>query len=150
MSPTSYVWVRLPPSEIALGNAPCFSLRKRSFIGSDSGNSDAKCCPRARRVEFSRQPVSTGLLYAWELERGRRIWRVPVRGGVVTNDGLLCASLAELGMGLAYAPEPMVVEQLGEVRLKIVLERYAPVVPGDFLYFPSRARSSAPLRLFIE
>ena len=93
---------------------------------------------------------TTGALYTWELERGRRTWRVPVRGGVVTNDGLLCASLAELGLGLAYAPEPMVVEQLGEGRLKVVLERYAPVVPGYFLYFPSRARSSAPLRLFIE
>src|SRR5438445_780710 len=93
---------------------------------------------------------TTGALYTWELERGRRTWRVPVRGGVVTNDGLLCASLAELGLGLAYAPEPMVVEQLGEGRLKVVLERYAPVVPGYFLYFPSRARSSPPLRLFIE
>ena len=93
---------------------------------------------------------TTGALYAWELERGRRTWRVPVRGGVVSNDGLLCASLAELGMGLAYAPEPMVLEWLREGRLKVVLERYAPLVPGFFLYFPSRARSSAPLRLFIE
>ncbi len=32
---------------------------------------------------------TTGALYAWELERGRRTWRVPVRGGVVTNDGQL-------------------------------------------------------------
>jgi hypothetical protein len=33
-----------------------------------------------------------------------------------------------------------------------VLERYAPTVPGFFLYFcfPSVARRSAPLRLFIE
>jgi hypothetical protein len=28
----------------------------------------------------------TGALYAWELERGRRNWRVPVRGGIVSND----------------------------------------------------------------
>jgi DNA-binding transcriptional LysR family regulator len=45
---------------------------------------------------------TTGALYAWELERGRRTWRVPVRGGIV------------------------------------------------FLYFPSRSRRSAPLRLFVE
>ena len=32
---------------------------------------------------------TTGALYAWELERGRRNWRVPVRGGVVTSDGRL-------------------------------------------------------------
>jgi hypothetical protein len=31
-----------------------------------------------------------------------------------------------------------------------VLERYAPTVPGFFLYFPSVARRSAPLRLFVE
>src|SRR5262245_9048924 len=48
---------------------------------------------------------TTGAPYAWELERGRRSWRVPVRGGIVTNDGLLSASIAKLGLGLAYAPE---------------------------------------------
>jgi DNA-binding transcriptional LysR family regulator len=93
---------------------------------------------------------TTGALYAWELERGRRNWRVPVRGGVVSSDGRLNASLAEQGLGLAYALEPMVLEQLRARRLKVVLERYAPTVPGFFLYFPSVARRSAPLRLFVE
>lgn len=92
---------------------------------------------------------TTGALYAWELERGRRTWRVPVRGGVVSNDGPLSASLAERGLGLAYAFEPMVTEQLRVGRLQIVLERYAPTVPGYFIYFPSRAQRSGPLRLFI-
>jgi hypothetical protein len=31
-----------------------------------------------------------------------------------------------------------------------VLESYAPTVPGFFLYYPSRSRSSAPLRLFVD
>jgi DNA-binding transcriptional LysR family regulator len=93
---------------------------------------------------------TTGALYAWELQRGRRSWRVPVRGGVVSNDTLLCASLAERGLGLAYALEPMVLEQLRSGRLKRVLEPYAPTVPGFFLYFPSQARHSTPLRLFVE
>jgi DNA-binding transcriptional LysR family regulator len=93
---------------------------------------------------------TTAALYAWELERGRRNWRVPVRGGVVSNDSLLCARMAEQGLGLAYAFEPMVIEQLRTGRLEIVLERYAPTVPGFFLYYPSVARRSAPLRLFVE
>lgn len=93
---------------------------------------------------------TTGALYAWELERGRRTWRVPVRGGVVTNDGLLCATMAEQGLGLAYAFEPMVTEQLRDGRLLRVLEPYAPTVPGFFLYFPSQAQRSGPLRLFVE
>ncbi len=93
---------------------------------------------------------TSGALYAWELERGRRNWRVPVRGNVVCSDSALAASLAEKGLGLAYVLEPMVREQLREGRLKIVLERYAPTVPGLFLYFPSVARKSTPLRLFVE
>jgi DNA-binding transcriptional LysR family regulator len=93
---------------------------------------------------------TTGALYAWELERGRRTWRVPVRGGVVTNDSLLGASLAAKGLGLAYAFEPGVAEALRAGKLKRVLEPYAATVPGFFLYFPSRTQRSAPLRLFIE
>jgi len=92
---------------------------------------------------------TTGALYAWELERGRRTWRVPVRGGVVTDDGLLALSLAEKGMGLAYAFEPMVLEQLRTGRLQRVLEAYAATIAGYFLYFPSRSQRSAPLRLFV-
>jgi DNA-binding transcriptional LysR family regulator len=93
---------------------------------------------------------TTGALYAWELERGRRNWRVPVRGGIVASDTKLSASLAERGLGLAYTLEPMVAEPLRSGRLQLVLERYAPTVPGFFLYFPSVARRSAPLRLFVD
>ncbi|ATB39808.1 LysR family transcriptional regulator [Cystobacter fuscus] len=93
---------------------------------------------------------TTGALYAWELERGRRNWRVPVRGGVVTNDSQLAVTLAEQGLGLAYASEPAVKEQLREGRLRRVLESYAPTVPGFFLYFPSRAQRSPALRLFVD
>ncbi|RYZ44159.1 MAG: LysR family transcriptional regulator [Myxococcaceae bacterium] len=93
---------------------------------------------------------TSGAIYAWELERGRRNWRVPVRGGLITNDGHLMLSLAEAGAGLVYAFEPQVQEQLRAGRLKVVLDAYAPTVPGFFLYFPSRARRSGPLRLFVE
>jgi DNA-binding transcriptional LysR family regulator len=68
----------------------------------------------------------------------------------VSNDSRLTATMAEQGMGLAYAFEPMVLDALRRGALRRVLERYAPTVPGFFLYFPSVARRSAPLRLFIE
>lgn len=94
--------------------------------------------------------LTTGALYAWELEKGRKSWRVPVRGGVVTNDGALNVSLAEQGMGLAYAFEPAAREKIRSGRLQIVLEAYAASVPGVFLCYPSVAQRSAPLRLFVE
>jgi DNA-binding transcriptional LysR family regulator len=93
---------------------------------------------------------TTGSLYAWELERGRRTWRVPVHGSVVTNDGLFCAAWAEQGLGLAYVMEPLVKDQLRDGSLRCVLEPYATSVPGFYLYFPSRAQRSAPLRLLVE
>jgi DNA-binding transcriptional LysR family regulator len=94
--------------------------------------------------------LTTGSLYPWELERGRKNWRVPVRGGVITNDSRLTVALAEQGVGLAYVFEPFVAELLRTGRLRRVLEPYAATVPGFFLYFPSRAQRSAPLRVFIE
>lgn len=93
---------------------------------------------------------TTGALYAWELERGRRNWRVPVRGGVVCNDNALNVGFAEQGLGLVYAFEPLVEPQLHRGKLVRVLEAYAPTVPGWFLYYPARTQSATPLRLFIE
>ena len=75
---------------------------------------------------------------------------MPVRGSVVTNDHMVAVSLATDGLGLAYAFEPAVADRLRSKRLLPVLEAYAPTVPGYFLYFPSRAQSSTPLRLFVE
>jgi DNA-binding transcriptional LysR family regulator len=94
--------------------------------------------------------LTTGALYAWELERGRRNWRVPVRGGLVSNNRDLRISLAEKGAGLAYAIEPTVTDHLRKGRLRRVLDAYAATVPGFFLYFPSRAQSSPALRLFVD
>jgi DNA-binding transcriptional LysR family regulator len=93
---------------------------------------------------------TTGALYAWELERGRKTWRVPVRGGVVVSDGDLITSLAERGVGLAYAFEPRVLASIRAGKLRRVLEPYAPTVPGYFLYFPSRSQRSPALELFVE
>jgi DNA-binding transcriptional LysR family regulator len=73
-----------------------------------------------------------------------------VRGGVVTNDGAVMKYLAESGAGLTYAFEPEVQEPLRSGKLVRVLEAYAPTVPGFFLYYPSRAQRSGPLRLFVE
>jgi hypothetical protein len=35
-------------------------------------------------------------------------------------------------------------------QLTVVLETWAPTVPGYFMYFPRRAQRSAPLRLFVD
>jgi len=99
---------------------------------------------------FTFRHPTTGSLFAWELERGKRNWRVPVRGSIVANHGALIVAMAEQGLGLAYVIEPMVKDSLRAGRLVPILEPYAPKVPGFFIYFPSRAQRTGPLRLFLE
>lgn len=86
---------------------------------------------------------------AWEFERGKKSWRVPVRGPVITNDRDLSLTLALGGHGLVYSLEEMIAAPLARGRLRIVLEAYTPEVPGLFLYFPSRAQISPALRAFV-
>jgi len=93
---------------------------------------------------------STGSRYAWELERGKKEWRIPVQGPVVANDSELRRLLAEAGVGLMYAFEPAIADSLRSGKLRIVLEPYALKVQGLFLYFPSRAQVSPALRAFVD
>lgn len=69
---------------------------------------------------------------------------------MTTNDAGLSRSLALAGVGLYYALEPTIADELSRGELRIVLEPYAPEVPGLFLYFPARAQVSAALKAFIE
>jgi DNA-binding transcriptional LysR family regulator len=92
----------------------------------------------------------SGEPFAWEFERGKKTWRVPVRGPITANDPALRRTLALAGVGLIYTLEPMVADDLTRGRLRIVLEPYAPNVPGLSLYFPSRARISPALRAFVD
>lgn len=86
----------------------------------------------------------------WELGRGKKTWRVPVRGPVVSNDPALRRALALAGSGIIYTLEPLIADELARGRLRLVLETYAPDVPGLFLYFPTRAQVGSPLRAFVE
>jgi DNA-binding transcriptional LysR family regulator len=91
-----------------------------------------------------------GARYAWELERGKKVWRVPVEGPLTTNDPELMRILAVAGVGLLFTFEPMIAEELRRGSLRIVLEQYAAAVPGFFLYFPSRSQVSPALRAFVD
>jgi DNA-binding transcriptional LysR family regulator len=93
---------------------------------------------------------TSGARYAWELERGRKAWRVPVEGTVTTNDTELMRLLAVAGVGLLYTFEPQIADELRRGSLRLVLEQYAAAVPGFFLYFPSRAQVSPALRAFVD
>lgn len=92
----------------------------------------------------------TGEPWAWELERGKKTYRVPVRGPIVSNDSQLLQFLAVAGLGLYYALEPKVEQDIKSGALCAVLEPYSPEVPGLFLYYPSRVQVSPALQAFVD
>jgi DNA-binding transcriptional LysR family regulator len=92
----------------------------------------------------------TGAPYQWELERGQKSWRIPVRGPLITNNEAVMLSMAEAGLGLMYAFEPAVAQRLKRGTLQVVLEPYAALVDGFFLYFPSRVQVSPVFRAFVD
>jgi DNA-binding transcriptional LysR family regulator len=94
--------------------------------------------------------ATTGAPYQWELERGQKSWRIPVRGPLITNNEAVMLSMAEAGLGLMYAFEPAVAQRLKRGTLQVVLEPYAALVDGFFLYFPSRMQVSPVFRAFVD
>jgi DNA-binding transcriptional LysR family regulator len=136
------VQIRLtPPGRFVVVGAP-------SYL--DRAGAPAKPEDLLRHDCVGIRSASDAASYAWELERGKKSWRVPVRGRVATNDPELMIRLALAGVGLAYAFEPQVAAELQAGRLRVVLEPYAASVPGFFLYFPSRAQVSPALRAFVD
>jgi DNA-binding transcriptional LysR family regulator len=91
----------------------------------------------------------TGEPWAWELERGKKTYRVPVRGPVTTNDPELMRAMAVAGVGLFYSLESRIEGDLASGRLRTVLEPYAPEVPGMYLYFPKRSQVSPALEALV-
>lgn len=93
---------------------------------------------------------TTGAIYPWDLDRGKKTVHVRVRGTLTSDDERVILALAEAGLGLAYAFEPDIASQLKRGTLRIVLDDYSASVPGFFLYFPSRAQVSTAFRAFID
>jgi len=82
--------------------------------------------------------ATRGTLYRWEFTEDGREFDVEVTGPLVVS-GLQPMRRAALdGVGIAYAFESMVADELREKRLVRVLEPYCPPFPGYFLYYPSR------------
>jgi DNA-binding transcriptional LysR family regulator len=136
------VQVRLtPPSRFVVAAAPSYLARQ----GTPQQPLDL-----LHHACISIRGSFSGARYAWELERGRKEWRVPVEGPVTTSDPELMRQLAVAGVGLLYAFEPQIADDLRQGRLRLVLEPFAAAVPGFFLYFPSRAQVSPALRAFVD
>lgn len=73
-----------------------------------------------------------------------------VSGPLIAHDFPTLLGAAVQGMGLAQVPEPISAGLVKAGKLVRVLEPFAPMAPGVFLYYPSRHQMMPKLRAFVD
>jgi len=91
-----------------------------------------------------------GALALWSLKDNESAIDIAVSGPLIANDFPTLLGAAIEGMGLAQVPEPIAASPIETGKLVHVLQSYAPVAPGVFLYYPSRHQVLPKLRAFID
>src|SRR5581483_4449644 len=103
-----------------------------------------------RRHACLRLRRSNGSIAPWSFVNGNRPVEVIVAGPVIANDFPTLLGAAIEGVGLAQVPEPVAAAAVTRGRLVRVLEPFAPMLPGGFLYYPGRRQILPKLRAFID
>lgn len=135
------VAVRLTkPFPLAIVGSPAYFTRK----GCPKSPSDLRDhdCIRLRR--------SNGEIAPWSVKDGAHEVDISVSGPFIGNDFPTVMGAAIEGIGLAQVPAPLAHRALTEGKLAPVLEKFAPMTPGVFLYYPSHRQILPKLRAFID
>lgn len=91
----------------------------------------------------------SGAAHRWEFSRGSEKIEVDVDGPLTTGDMRVMVQAAQAGLGFAYVYIQYATDALAAGRLTTVLDDWCPVIPGFFLYYPSRKHLPAGLRALI-
>src|ERR1700741_3263300 len=113
-------------------------------------------CRRPARIEDLRQHAclrirrSDGSIAPWSFVDGNKTVEAIVSGPLIANDFSTMLGAAIEGVGLAQVPGPIAAGPVKAGKLVYVLEPFAPIAPGVFLYYPSRHQMMPKLRVFID
>lgn len=94
-----------------------------------------------------RHRLPSGKLYRWEFEKEGEEVAVDVHGGITLDHLNLMAEAAAAGMGIAYLPDLVYLQQ---GKLVPVLSDWCPPGPGLCIYYPGHRHVPAPLRAFLD
>ncbi|HZC97112.1 MAG TPA: LysR family transcriptional regulator [Bradyrhizobium sp.] len=129
-----------PPFHFIIVGSPAYFARSGRPKRPDDLRQHA--CLRLRR--------SNGALALWSLDDNGRAIEIAVSGPLIANDFPTMLGAALEGLGLAQVPEPIAAEHVAAGRLVRVLEPFAPMAPGVFLYHPGKRQVLPKLRAFID
>src|SRR6266571_2363718 len=135
------VAVRLtPPFPFVVVSSPEYLRRRKRPERIDDLRQHA--CLRMRR--------SNGSIAPWSFVNGNRPIEAIVSGPLIANEFPTILGAAVEDMGLAQVPEPIAASLVRAGKLARVLEPFAPMAPGVFLYYPDRHQMMPKLRAFID
>jgi DNA-binding transcriptional LysR family regulator len=135
------VAVRLtPPFRLIIVGSPAYLARRGRPERPDDLRQHA--CLRVRR--------SNGALAPWSLKDNARAIELAVSGPLIAHDMPTVLGAAVEGVGLAQVPAPIAAQAVANGKLVRVLERFAPMAPGVFLYYPGHRQVLPKLRAFID
>ncbi|GLQ87126.1 LysR family transcriptional regulator [Dyella flagellata] len=129
-----------PPFRLVVVGSPAYFAGRHRPLRTDDLRQHA--CLRWRR--------SNGALALWSFNDNGHPIEIAVSGPFIANDFPTMLGAAVEGIGLAQVPEPIAAEGLRTKKLVQVLKPFAPVIPGVFLYYPSRRQILPKLRAFID
>lgn len=135
------VAVRLTkPLPLVIVGSPAYLARRGRPERPDDLREHA--CLRLRR--------SNGALASWSLDDNGRSIEIVVSGPFIANDFPTMLGAAIEGVGLAQVPAPLATSAVTTGKLVHVLERFSPMTPGVFLYYPGHRQIMPKLRAFID
>jgi DNA-binding transcriptional LysR family regulator len=135
------VAVRLsPPFPLVVAGTPAYLDRR----GRPERPEDlrAHACLRLRR--------SNGAVASWQFVEGNRTIEAAVAGPLLAHDLPTLIGAAHRSVGLVQCPRPLIETAVRDGRLEPVLEPFAPMTPGVFLYHPGKRQILPKLRAFID
>ncbi len=133
--------VRLTPSfPLAVVGSPDYLLRRQRPELIDDLRQHA--CLRMRR--------SNGSIAPWSFLSGNEAVEVNVSGPFIASDLPTMLGAAVEGLGLAQVPGPIAASAVKMGKLVRVLEPFASLAPGVFLYYPGHRQMMPKLRAFID
>jgi DNA-binding transcriptional LysR family regulator len=135
------VAVRLtPPFPFVVVGSPDYLRRRKR----------PECIDDLRQHACLRMRRSNGSIAPWSFLNGNKAIEAIVSGPFIANDFPSMLGAAVEGLGLAQVPEPIAAGPMRARKLVQVLEPFAPMAPGVFLYYPSRHQMAPKLRAFID
>jgi len=93
--------------------------------------------------------TSSGVVHRWEFERDGRTSERSIPGEFTTNDIDVMRDAAVAGLGVVCLPLPHAALQLADGTLVEVLAGWAPTLPPNHLYYPSKRQPTAAFRAFV-